>query len=254
MTEHTSWPAGAPCWVDITVTDLARSQAFYSRLLGWDFTDSAPEFGGYCNALINGRAVAGMSPPMEGWEVITAWSIYLASEDVQKTHEAVLAAGGTAQMEPMEVGSFGWMGLWLDPAGAQFGAWQKKEHTGFEVLAETGAPAWCDLMSTDREKVKPFFADVFGFTYTGMEGAPYDIFNVPGREGAGGLGQAEDGSGFTGWSIAFQVDDVDASAKVVTEVGGKVLGDPSDFDFGRMAPVAGPDGEAFVLFTPGKGA
>jgi predicted enzyme related to lactoylglutathione lyase len=251
MSEHTSWPAGAPCWADITVTDLARSQAFYSRLLGWEFTDSSPEFGGYCNATVNGKAVAGMSPPMEGWEVITAWTVYLATDDVQKTHEAVVNAGGTAQMEPMEVGPFGWMGLWLDPAGAQFGGWQKKEHTGFELFAETGAPAWCDLMSSDREKAKQFFADVFGFTYTGMGDAPYDIFNVPGQEMAGGLGQSD--SDFSGWNIAFQVDDVDASVKVAEEAGGTVTSDPMDFEFGRTCALAGPDGEAFAIYTPKQG-
>lgn len=247
MTEHTAWPAGAPCWTDITVKDLARSQAFYSRLLGWEFTDSAPEFGGYCNALVNGRTVAGMAPPMEGWEVVTAWTVYLATEDVHKTHADVLAAGGTAQMEPMEVGDFGWMGLWLDPAGAQFGGWQKKEHTGFQLFAETGAAAWCDLMSLDRQKSKAFFTEVFGFTYQPMDEAPYDIFSVPGREGAGGLG--EGGPDFSGWNVAFQVDDVDASLRVAEQSGGTVLGEASDFEFGRYGPIAGPDGEAFALFS-----
>lgn len=251
MSEHTSWPAGAPCWTDITVTDLARSQAFYSRLLGWEYTDSTPEFGGYCNAMVDGKLVAGMSPPMEGWEVITAWTIYLATDDIKKTHEAVVAAGGTPQMDPMEVGSFGWMGLWQDPAGSQFGCWQKKEHTGFQLFAETGAPAWVDLMSTDRDKAKTFFTDVFSFSYEPMGDGPYDIFSVPGREGAGGLG--EGGSDFSGWSIAFQVDDVDASLKVAAEAGGQAMGEASSFEFGRFAPVTGPDGEAFVVFSPAQG-
>lgn len=252
MSEHTSWPAGAPCWTDITVTDLARSQAFYSRLLGWEYTESTPEFGGYCNAMVNGKLVAGISPPMEGWEVITAWTLYLASDDIQKTHEAVLAAGGTATLEqPMEVGAFGWMGLWSDPTGAQFGGWQKNEHPGFQLFAETGAPAWCDLMSLDRTKAKQFFTDVFGFSYMPMDDGSYEIFSVPGREGAGGIG--EGGSDFSGWNVAFQVDDVDASAEVAAQAGGKALGDAMAFEFGRFAPVAGPDGEGFVLFSPAQG-
>jgi uncharacterized protein len=248
MTTHNSWPSGAPCWTDITVSDLARSQAFYSRLLGWEFTESVPEFGGYCNALVDGKTVAGMAPPMEGSEVTSAWTVYLATDDIHKTHQQVLAAGGTAQMEPMEVGDFGWMGLWLDPAGTQFGGWQQKEHTGFELFAEPGAPVWCDLMSPDREKTKTFFTEVFGFTYEPMGDAPYDIFSVPEREGAGGLGASD--SGYSGWSVAFQVEDVDASRKVAKEAGGDILGDASDFEFGRYGPVVGPDGETVVLFTP----
>lgn len=250
MTEDTSWPAGAPCWIDLTVTDMTRNQAFYSALLGWEFEGGADEFGGYRNATVNGKAVAGVSPPMEGWEVVSAWTVYLASDDIAKTHEAVLAAGGTPQMEPMEVGPFGWMGLWLDPAGSQFGGWQKKNHPGFERFGEPGAPAWCDLMSTDPEKAKAFFNEVFGFSYVPM-GEGYDIFSVAGAESAGGLGQG--GPDFSGWNVAFHVESIEASLEIVAANGGKVLGEPTDFEFGRYAPVAGPDGETFSLYTPPQG-
>ena len=71
-----SWAPGTPCWVDISVPDLARSQAFYAAVLGWEFTEGTEEFGGYTTALANGRSAAGMSPPMPGAEAApTFWTV-----------------------------------------------------------------------------------------------------------------------------------------------------------------------------------
>ena len=77
-----SWVPGTPCWVDISVPDLARSQAFYRGVLGWEFTPGSEEFGGYTTALVNGRGAAGMSPPMPGADPApTFWTVYLATAD-----------------------------------------------------------------------------------------------------------------------------------------------------------------------------
>lgn len=253
MTNHSSiWPAGVPCWADITVTDLARSQAFYGDVFGWEFDASSPEFGGYTNAMVGGRAVAGMAPPMEGGDAQSAWVVYLASDDVAATHEAVIAAGGQPIMEPMEVGPFGYMGLWLDPAGSLFGGWQAKDHIGFEVTEVTGALAWTDLMSADMEKAQEFFAAVFGFTYEPM-GEEYAMFSAPGRpdQPGGGIGAAS-ADMTPGWNVCFWADDLEGTLAKVTEAGGAVLGEITDFEFGRFAPVSGPDGEVFVVYNPNR--
>lgn len=57
-----SWVPGTPCWVDISVPDLARSQAFYRGVLGWEFTPGSEEFGGYTTALVNGRGRRHVAP------------------------------------------------------------------------------------------------------------------------------------------------------------------------------------------------
>ncbi|MDO5683879.1 MAG: VOC family protein, partial [Propionibacteriaceae bacterium] len=148
MADHTtSWHPGEPCWADITVTDIERSKKFYSEVFGWDYEGGDPKFGGYTNATIDGRMVAAMAPPMPGWEQQSRWVVYLATNDIAATHEAVKAAGGQPIMEPMAVGDFGSMGLWLDPTGSLFGAWQGDEHKGFAVVDEPGSVAWCDYMT-----------------------------------------------------------------------------------------------------------
>lgn len=33
-TRTSPWPAGVPCWVDLTVSDVPAAQAFYGAVLG----------------------------------------------------------------------------------------------------------------------------------------------------------------------------------------------------------------------------
>jgi predicted enzyme related to lactoylglutathione lyase len=47
------------------------------------------------------------------------------------------------------------------------------------------------------------------------------------------------------WLVYFGVDDVDASAKRVMELGGSVAAGPMDFPGGRLAVVLDPQGAAF---------
>lgn len=259
MTTHTDpWPAGTPCWADLMAADLDRTQAFYREVLGWTFTEPLPEYGGYCNALADGRAAAGLSPTMEGMEAAPhVWSVYLATDDITADAATATAAGAEQLFEPMQVGPFGSMGMWTDPAGAAFGMWQADEHTGFELSGEPGAVAWCDLMTGDLGTARDFYARLFGYTYQdiGDEKMPYALFTVPGGQvPAGGIGGLDPRAGGAqpGWSVAFQVADVDAAARRVREAGGAVVEDPADFEYGRMLVASGPDGEVFVLMTPGE--
>ena len=99
-THEGSWAPGTPCWVDISVPDLPRSQGFYSAVLGWEFTEGTEEFGGYTTALANGRSAAGMAPPMPGPEAApTFWTVNLGTSDSAAT-AAGLTAPGRQVMPP----------------------------------------------------------------------------------------------------------------------------------------------------------
>lgn len=242
------WPAGTPCWVDLMAADLPRSQEFYSAVLGWDYTVSDPQYGGYCNAMISGRLVAGMSPTMPGMESAPhVWTVYLATDDIAATAAAAQAAGASVLAPPMQVGSFGSMAVWLDPTGVGFGAWQSNEHTGYTLANEPGSVAWCDLMTPDYAASQAFYTQVFGYQYSeiGMGDQPYALFTVPsGQMPAGGMGP---GSG--GWTVCFEVADVEQAAATVVSAGGSILREPWDFEYGRLVAAAGPDGEAFSMLT-----
>lgn len=246
------WPPGTPAWVDITVSDLTRSQDFYRNVLGWDFTESNPEeFGGYTNALVRGELAAGMSPPMEGADAPHFWTTYLSADDSAATAAAVTAAGGSQLMAPMQVGPFGTMALYADPTGAIFGTWQAGEHTGYDIYGEPGAVAWSEAMVGDFEVGKEFYSKVFGYTYQDMssDDLVYAMFTVPaGGQPAGGIGRADEGQPAY-WSVTFAVDDCDAALARATDLGATVLMQPYDFEYGRIAVVTGPDGEPFGILA-----
>ena len=253
VTRETPWPQGTPAWVDITVSDLGRSQQFYSGLFGWTFTDSSEEMGGYTNALLDGRTVAGMSPPMPGAEDAGhEWTVYLAVDDAQAAHRALTEAGATAAFEPMEVGPFGTMAIYADPTGAVFGTWQSGEHTGWQVWQDNGAACWAEAMVSDFERGKAFYQKAFGFEVTDMsvDGTPYGLLRLPGSaedDGVAGIAVPEEGGPH--WLITFAVPDVDATAEKASSSGGAVAMAPFDMEYGRYAVVTGPDGEKFGLLA-----
>lgn len=244
---------GTPIWIDISVPDPATFKAFYSAVLGWEYTEPMQEFGGYCNALVNDKVVAGISPVMEGWPASPAWTVYLATDDIHATHAGVQEAGGGTVLEPMEVGPFGWMALWTDPTGCRFGGWQGTGHTGFGISDVTGAVCWNDVATPDVAAAQAFYTAVFGWTYVDfMEGEfTYAMFVPPGGEQpAGGIGSLDPSGDFpAGWGTGFQVDDVDAVVPVVERAGGTALGEPMDFEYGRVVNVRAPSGEILALFT-----
>ena len=52
------------------------------------------------------------------------------------------------------------------------------------------------------------------------------------------------------WHVYFGVEDADAAAAKVTELGGAVVVEPFDTPVGRMAVVSDPQGAVFSIIQP----
>src|SRR6202167_5009191 len=117
-------PPGAPCWVDLLTSDAERSREFYGQLFGWTSTEPQEQFGGYFNFSSGGVLVAGGMPKQPGMEAPDTWSVYLATDDAQKTLEAATGAGGPIMRPAMQVADLGTMGMVADAGGAAIGLWQ----------------------------------------------------------------------------------------------------------------------------------
>jgi uncharacterized protein len=247
-----AWPNGTPCWVDVLVTDSGAARAFYSGLFGWDIQDGPPEAGGYLMCMLNGRTAAAISPKQEDNPFPNAWSTYLASDDVDATVARATEAGGQFMMEPMDVMSAGRIAFAMDPAGAPYGIWQAGDHLGVGVYNEPGALVWNELMTRDYEGAKAFYGTVFGYTYDEMDGDfTYSTIQRAGDgkvvAGVGELDASVPADVPASWGVYFMVEDCDASVARAVELGATIVREPADTPFGRMAPVVGPQGEAFSL-------
>ncbi len=50
-------PSGAPIWIDLATSDVARAQEFYGAVFGWTFESAGPpEYGGLRQRLLAGTA------------------------------------------------------------------------------------------------------------------------------------------------------------------------------------------------------
>lgn len=253
VTREAAWPAGTPCWVDLGVDDITKAGAFYAGVFGWDISHGGPEVGGYSMCLKNGRAVAGIGPKQGPPGTPSAWTVYLASTDVDETAAAVRQAGGQVLAEPMTVMAFGRMAIAADPGGAVFGVWQAGEHTGFDLADEPGAVAWNENFSRDFDGNKVFYHAVFGYEYGDIPGMEfrYATVKLDGTEvgGIGELGPSFPADVPAHWSTYFAVPDTDAAVTTVTSTGGGVRREPWDTPYGRMAVVHDNQGAVFSLLA-----
>lgn len=123
-----------------------------------------------------------------------------------------------------------------------------------------GAPCWVDLATTDQAAAKAFYADLFGWDCQDnpMDESGNVFYTMAMVDGAfvGGMYEQPDEQRQAGipphWMIHMAVEDVDAVAARVLELGGTVGAPPFDvFDAGRMSIISDPAG-AHVAFWQAK--
>lgn len=115
-----------------------------------------------------------------------------------------------------------------------------------------GRFVWYELMTTDRSAAEAFYSRVAGWGTqdSGMADMPYTMFTLQERPIAGVMAMPEEARGMPPfWMGYVAVDDVDASAAKVTELGGAVHRAPADIPgVGRFAVVADPQGAVLALY------
>jgi uncharacterized protein len=254
VTRDTRWPAGTPCWVDVSVDDIPKAIAFYEALFGWDVQLGGPEVGGYSIAHKDGRIVAAIGPKMGPAEAPSAWLTYLATDSVDDTAAKITQARGQLLSEPMDIMSEGRMAVAMDTAGAAFGLWQGERTPGIGLANEAGSLSWNEHMSRDFDGSKAFYQAVFGYDDQDMsgDGFKYAMLMVDGHEVAG-IGEYPEGTPEqvpAAWGTYFQVADVDTAVAKVTELGGREVEPVRDSPYGRIGVVADNHGAVFSLITP----
>lgn len=117
-----------------------------------------------------------------------------------------------------------------------------------------GAFSWCELMTTDPAAAASFYGTLFGWKLEAMEGAgmPYQVIKT-GDNAIGGVMGMPPGAppGMPpSWAAYVTVEDVDALAKQVETLGGKVAMPPTDIpQVGRFAVIQDPQGAMLNVIT-----
>jgi uncharacterized protein len=267
MSQRDGFEPGVPCWVDTGQPDPEAAVEFYGHLFGWEFEDRMPADspGRYFVAQLRGRDVAAVGSQPEQAPQTPMWNTYIWVDSADEAAAAVKEAGGSALMEPFDVGDAGRMAVLADPAGAAFCVWQPGQAKGAQLVNEPGAWSMSALNTRDPEGAKKFYGAVFGWETDTFDlgGAEVTLWRLPGFVGGEPLQPVPrdlvatmapmSSEQFPGvpphWSVDFWVDDVDATAAKATELGGRVVAAPYDIPGAelRQAVLADPQGAAFSV-------
>jgi predicted enzyme related to lactoylglutathione lyase len=259
MPERTSYDPGTPCWVDVMTGDVEGVTAFCTDLFGWGVAEQRDEGGGHIYSIFtkDGATVAGLGGLPPGMaDVPTLWNSYICVADAAATVAKIEPAGGPVHMPAMQVFDAGIMAVAADPTGAAFRLWQPLGHIGAGVVNEPNTYGWNELISSDVEAAKTFYAELFGWTYEGGEVPTGEYWVARGGESGGLAGlmgrppgmpaQAPDS-----WYVYFLVSDLRATLEHAGRSGGQALFGPESVPgVGLIATLGHPVGGVFALMQP----
>jgi predicted enzyme related to lactoylglutathione lyase len=117
---------------------------------------------------------------------------------------------------------------------------------------------WYEFMSSDVAAAKTFYGKVVGWTFEDVpvSGMTYSLLRAGDRQIGGMMAIPErlrDAGLKPSWAAHVGVDDVDAAAAKVRQLGGKVHREPTDIpNVGRFAAVSDRQGANFLMFKPSQ--
>ena len=245
---------GTPCWVVLVTPDSGRTGPFYAGLFGWSVPDPSPGFDTIDHL---GSDVAGalQLPPDAVEGAKSRWLLYLATDDIGTSLEAVGSAGGHILTPAFDFGSLGRMAIAEDGMGAEFGLWEAGTHPGSQVTGQPGSLTWAELRTRSRAAASGFYAAVFGWNVQYVEaGAETSLTCLLDKEPVVGMVQlgATDASSPSHWMPYFGVDNCDKAASRAESLGGQVCEAPHDAAGRRLAVLRDPLGAPFYVAGPSR--
>lgn len=244
----TRYPTGTFCWADVMSTDFAATKKFMTELMGWQAEDLPTDKEGVTYTMFtkDGKNVAGGGQIPSSMNMPSAWANYISVDKLETYLDKIESLGGKIEMPAMDVMEAGRMAGIQDPAGAIVHLWEPKNHIGASLVNTVGAMGWNELRSSDPAVVKKFYADLFGWEIESNDDS-YSVIKNQGRMN-GGMMQLDPAWGAPShWATYFTVADIEATVKLVRELGGSVQGEIIDSpEVGRIALVQDPAGANFV--------
>ena len=247
-TEH---HVGKVIFAELATPDLAQAQQFYGSLFGWKFRNLPIDGGRYAEAAVGGRPIAGlMQKSGLKHNQQQAWLSFRAVKDVDALNTQAMAHGATQVFAPQTLPNRGREAVFTDEQGAVFAVLASSSGDPSDQLVVNGDWIWSSLFTSDPDAAASFYQTLFD----------YEVFELPADNGARHLLLATENYARASlnslpddtpnmqphWLNYLRVENADAVAEKLLNLGGKVLIPPRlDRHGSKIALFADPAGAVF---------
>ncbi len=249
---HGRYEAGDFCWVGLATSDPSAAQAFYTGLFGWTGeTLSAGSAGVFTILRREGEDVALLYRQTAQARAAAAaphWTSFVSVDDAQATAVRAAELGGAVTFrEPFDILDAGRVAAIRDPTGGNLSLWQPDERIGATVVNVVGALCWTELTTSDVERAKSFFGELFGWSYESDAGGYTTIRSAGRRNGAIRQQEVSGRDVKPGWTPYFKVEKTEHAVVRAERLGGRRLAKTARSPLGRFAAIADPQHAAFAV-------
>jgi hypothetical protein len=119
--------------IELNTDDVAKAKKFYKSLFQWKLGAMGPDY----TMIDVGKGTGGGMQKMAMSGVPAMWLPYVEVIDVKKTIAKARKLGAGIQVEHMDIGEMGTIGVFTDPSGASIGVWAQKAKPAKRKPAKT---------------------------------------------------------------------------------------------------------------------
>lgn len=251
--------SGRFVWYDLMTTNTEAAKAFYTEIIGWK--TSKWEGGDYETWAMGDKGIGGLMVLPEQAKAAGApphWMGYVAVDDVDTTARKAESLGATIYVPGTDIPNVGRFAVLGDHQGATFAIFSSPMEGAAPDRESLGRFSWAELNTTDWESAWKFYSALFGWKPTQSmdmgEFGQYFMFGTDSQQSMGGMSNAATMMKAPAhWLHYINVDDVDETARRITEKGGKILNGPMDIPGNdRIAQCMDPQGGYFAIYSSGR--
>ncbi len=219
-----SYHPGKFVWHDLLTPDVAASEKFYGKLLGWTFSPK----GDYIEIYNNGRKIGGIAritPDKSEQLPPSSWLASMSVANVNEAIKATLAHRGKVVNGPVDMPARGRGALISDPQGAHLVLLHAKDGDPEDQEPAMGEWLWNEIWTSVPDETISFYKAVGGYSQI-KKGKDYAILIQEGMWRAGIRFANDDVT--VRWVPAVRVADPQSLLPKVQALGGTIWVKPGD--------------------------
>lgn len=231
-------------WREMVSTDVKRSIAFYTEVLGWRVIEQDVAGQPYQFIQVGDAMQGGIVPAQD--DTASHWLPYVGVSDVSASAAKAQDAGATPLGDVAAVDEVGQWQVMLDGEHVPFVLFSGDGNAQGEHM---GQFCWDELWSQQPEQARDLYQQALGYDVqtNKTDRGPYHVLKIGDEQLAGIMAAFGDAGG---WVPYILTEDCEAIQKRVVDHGGTILGPPMLVEYvGEIALALDPLGVPFGVLN-----